>query len=270
MADTPVEEGKELSKKELKALKKKEKEEKKKKGKGAEGEEEDEGGVGMIIFAAFFILVVWIAIIALILKMDVAGLGTLAYPYLKDIPVVSKVLPEVDIPEDSAYSFDTMDQAISRIQELEQQLAAAQSEGGDNTSRVAELEALVAELQPYKDDIDKYEAQKQKFYEEVVFSDKAPDINEYKTYYESIEPDNAEIIYKSVVEQLQETAKVQDYANAYSSMKPAQAAAIFDTMTKDFPLVGRILWTMDAESRGKILALMNSENAAALTKMMEP
>ncbi len=47
----------------------------------------------------------------------------------------------------------------------------------------------------------KFEEEKAKFYKEVVFSDQAPDINEYKKYYESIDPQNAENLYKQVVEQ---------------------------------------------------------------------
>ena len=56
----------------------------------------------------------------------------------------------------------------------------------------------------------------------------------------------------------------------YSSMKPKQAAAIFDTMTNDLKLVAKILKAMDADASSSILGAMNSDTAAKLTKIMEP
>ncbi|MCF0130340.1 MAG: hypothetical protein HUJ71_01370, partial [Pseudobutyrivibrio sp.] len=112
--------------------------------------------------------------------------------------------------------------------------------------------------------------EKEKFYEEVVFSDHSPDIEAYKTYYESIEPENAEVLYKQVVTQLNEDAEIQAYADTYSSMKPKNAAAIFDAMTDDFDLVCKILQAMETKNRSDILAAMNTDNAAIITEMMEP
>ena len=64
--------------------------------------------------------------------------------------------------------------------------------------------------------------------------------------------------------------RVQDYAAAYSAMKPKQAAAIFEQMTNNLDLAARILKVMSAEDRGKILGAMNSEVAAKITKIMDP
>lgn len=234
-------------------------------------EDDDEGGLGLIILAAIFIIIVWLAIFAILIRMDVGGLGsTIMYPVLKDIPYVNMILPEVELPQDSSYTFNTIDEAIARIQELEQTLAEYERNGSENGSAIAELEAQVAALQPYKDNVDRFNEERQKFYQEVVFSDQAPDINEYRTYYESIDPTNAEIIYRQVVQQQEEDSRIKDYALAYSSMEPANAAGIFDSMTDNFSLVARILKAMSAEDRGNILAAMDTTNAAAITKIMEP
>ena len=77
-----------------------------------------------------------------------------------------------------------------------------------------------------------------------MFSDSAPDIEEYKQYYESIDPADAEIIYRQVVEQTAANDEMDDYVKAYSSMKPKEAAAIFDTMTDNLQLVADILDSM--------------------------
>lgn len=43
------------------------------------------------------------------------------------------------------------------------------------------------------------------FDEKVVFNKKAPDISEYEKYYQQIEPENAEDIYKQVIFKTQYT-----------------------------------------------------------------
>ena len=73
-----------------------------------------------------------------------------------------------------------------------------------------------------------------------------------------------------MVQQQQQTTQVKEYADTYAKMKPAQAAAIMNTMTDNLPLVGKILWAMDAKSRAGILGAMDKDIAAAVTKLMEP
>ena len=114
------------------------------------------------------------------------------------------------------------------------------------------------------------EKEKEKYYEEVVFSDQAPDIQQYKTYYESIDPENAEVLYKQVVEQITYDSQVEDYAKTYSNMKPQEAASIFDTMTDNLGLVADILMNMGTQQRADILGKMDATTAAKLTEIMEP
>ena len=63
---------------------------------------------------------------------------------------------------------------------------------------------------------------------------------------------------------------MKEYADTYAKMKPANAAAILNTMKDDLPLVGKILWAMDTKSRAGILGAMDKDIAAAVTKLMEP
>lgn len=266
-----------------KARKKAEKAKKKEEKKQAKAEKEeldmDEetsiGGKIAVFFVTLIILIIWLAIILLLIKWDVGGFGSgVLGPVLKDVPYVNKILPESALvqesTEDSAYAFDTMEDAVNRIKELEIQLAESQNTSNANAEYIAQLEGQAAELAQYKQDEADFEAEKQKFYEEVVFGDAAPDIEEYMTFYESIDPANAEIIYRQVVEQNAVDEELEDYIKTYSSMKPKEAAAIFDTMTDDLKLVADILKNMDAQSRADILGKMNSETAAKVTEIMEP
>lgn len=238
-------------------------------------EETTTGGKIAVFFVTLIIILIWLAIVVLLIKWDVGGFGsTVLAPVLKDVPYVNRILPESEqeelSTEDVAYAYATMEDAINQIKSLEVQLAEAQNTTNANAEYIAQLESQAAELAQYKQEEADFEAEKQKFYQEVVFSDSAPDIEEYKQYYESIDPANAEIIYRQVVEQTAVDDKMEDYVTTYASMKPKEAAAIFDTMTDDLDLVAEILENMDAQSRANILGKMNADTAARVTAIMEP
>ena len=252
------------------------KKEAKKNGTTDEFEEESGGGKAAVVFVTLMIIVIWIAILAVLIHFDVGGFGsTVMQPILKDVPYVNKILPkteeeETKTKEDSKYPYKTVDEAVAYIKVLEKELADAKESNSENDAYVADLEAQAAQWKEYKDNEQKFEEEKAKFYKEVVFSDQAPDINEYKKYYESIDPQNAENLYKQVVEQQEKDDDMSDYVKAYSQMKPKQAAAIFDTMTDNLELVAKILSAMKADARGDILGNMKTDTAAKVTKLMEP
>lgn len=260
-----------------KAEKAKKKEEKKNRNKNggeqAEELETEESSKAAVFFVTLVIIVVWLAILVLLIKWDVGGFGsTVMRPILKDVPYLNRILPEGDeeLSTEDEYPYHNMDEAIAYIKELEQELAAAQQGNSDNDAYVADLEAQAERLREYEAEEAEFEALREKFYNEVVFSDNAPDIDEYRQYYEGIAPENAEQLYKQVIEQQQTDAAIEDYVKAYSNMPAKDAAAIFDTMTDNLDLVAKILENMSAQARGDILAAMSEETAAKVTQIMEP
>ena len=266
---------KKAAKKAEKARKKAEKKTAKNMETDLENTEEEEGSSSKLAVAlvTLVIIIVWLAILALLIKWDVGGFGsTVMRPLLKDIPYVNRILPdsEDDLSTEEDYPYKNMDEAVAYIKELEQELAQAQQGSSENSAYIADLEAQSQKLKEYEANEAAFEEEKEKFYNEVVFSDQAPDIEQYKEYYESIDPDNAELLYKQVVEQQQTDSKISDYVKGYSQMKPKEAAAIFDTMTDNLNLVAQILENMDAQSRADILGKMNSDTAAKVTEIMNP
>ena len=250
------------------------KDKKGKKGKDEEGDEDDDkkGGGFVVALVTILVVIIWLAIFALLIKTDVGGFGsTVMYPILKNVPYLNKILPEVEeyAQEDSAYQFATLDEAVARIKDLEAQLKAAEDQSTTDAATLADLQAQAAELQTYKENEAKFEQEKQQFYEDIVYNDKA-DTSNYRQYYEEIEPDNAEAIYRQVVQQDEADSKISDYAKTYSSMKASQAASIFNTMTDNLDLVAKILNAMSASQRGAILGAMNAQTAAQLTAIMNP
>ncbi len=266
---------KKAAKKAEKARKKAEKKAAKNMETDLENTEEEEGSSSKLAVAlvTLVIIIVWLAILALLIKWDVGGFGsTVMRPLLKDIPYVNRILPdsEDNLSTEEEYPYKNMDEAVAYIKELEQELAQAQQGSSENSAYIADLEAQSQKLKEYEANEAAFEEEKEKFYNEVVFSDQAPDIEQYKEYYESIDPDNAELLYKQVVEQQQTDSKISDYVKGYSQMKPKEAAAIFDTMTDNLNLVAQILENMDAQSRADILGKMNSDTAAKVTEIMNP
>ena len=212
----------------------------------------------LVFFVTIIIILIWLAIFAMLIKLDVGGFGSgVLAPVIKDVPYLNKILPdsvtEEVSTEDSQYAYTNLDDAINRIKELEIELADAQNSANSDADYITQLEEKAKELDTYKQNEADFEKEKEKWYEDVVFSEDAPDISNYKEYYESIDAANAEVLYKQVVEQTLTDEQMDDYVKTYSSMKPKEAAAIFDTMTDNLQLVADILSNMDTQSRGDIL-----------------
>ena len=268
----------EQDRKAKKREKKARKEKKNAKGNAAgPDDDEEEKGSSKIVLALVTILIIaiWLGIIAILIKSDVGGFGSsVLYPLLKDVPYINKILPEpessTEQTESTEYQYGSLSEAINRIKELEQELDAANSADKKDKKKIKDLKKQIKDLSKYKEDQAAFEKEKEKYYEEVVFSDQAPDIQQYKAYYESIDPENAEVLYKQVVEQITYDSQVEDYAKTYSNMKPQEAATIFDTMTDNLGLVADILMNMGTQQRADILGKMDATTAAKLTEIMEP
>lgn len=240
-----------------------------------EEEVEKEGGNKFVtVLVTLVIILIWLAILVLCVKWDVGGFGSeVLQPVLKDVPVLNKILPKVDgedLVQDDKYPYATLSEAVAQIKNLETQLKNAKEATGSDSDKIAQLQAEIDRLKQFENQQTAFLKEKEEFYEKVVYTDNAPEIEEYKKYYESIDPENAEKLYKQVVQDMQYEQEVQDYAKAYSAMKPAQAAGILEAMTDNLELAAKILQAMSADARGNILGAMKADVAAQITKIMEP
>lgn len=277
----------EADKRRLKEEKKKFKEEQKKQRKEAKArakefalqeaafDEESEGSTVSVVLVTSIIIIVWLGILCLLIKLDVGGFGSnVLTPVLKDVPVVNKILPgskETETADEGEYGgYTSLKEAVEQIQILEMQLANEKEGNDSDAEEVAALKAEIERLKTFESSQVEFQRIKTEFYEEVVYAEKGPGADEYRKYYEEMDPATAEYLYKEVVKQAEVDKEVQDYARAYSEMKPKEAAAIFEAMTDNLELAAKILDTMNAESRGKILGVMDAKVAARLTKIMDP
>lgn len=263
----------------IKADKKAQKKEAKQRAKEIDEEEErlgvdDAGGVSVFLVTVV-IVVIWIAILCLLIKLDVGGFGSgVLAPILKDVPVVNKILPADSTitteEEDSYGGYTSLREAVDYIKELELQLEDAQAASSVDSEQMEALRAEVERLQTFEAAQVEFERIKTEFYEEVVYAENGPGADEYVKYYQTMDPITAEYLYKQVIQQQEVDQEIQDYAQAYAEMKPKAAASIFEAMTDDLDLAAKILNQMSAEDRGNILGAMDAETAARLTRIMDP
>ena len=232
--------------------------------------DESTGGKIVTILIVLVIVVIWLAIFGVLIKLDVGNFGSeVLYPVLKDVPVVNMILPTpAEKGDEESKEYDNLSEANARIKELESQLAASKNAGYANSSEVEELQAEVNRLKKFEEAQSSFAKRVQEFDKNVVYNDKAPDTEEYKTYYEGIEPDNAEKIYKEVCRDYEYSQEIKDQADTYGKMEPASAAAVLSEMTNDLSLVAKILDSMQASKSALILQNMTPTTAAQITKKM--
>ena len=237
-------------------------------------DDEESGGFSVFLVTAIIILV-WLGIIALLIKLDVGGFGSqVLAPVLSDVPVLNKILPESEETESTTGEdyggYSNLKDAVNDVESLKVQLESAQATVNADAEKITELQNEVARLKTFEDKQLEFQRIKNECYEEVVYAENGPGPDEYVKYFESMDPETAENLYKEVVKTEAVSEEIKEYAQAYSEMKPKQAATIFEGMTDNLDLVAKILGVMEPDDRGAILGVMDSTVAAKITKIMDP
>ena len=234
--------------------------------------EKKEGNKVLTILIALLIALIWFAIFGMLIKLDVGGFGSgVLRPILKDIPLINLILPSVSdeqLAEENDYAYNSLPKAMARIKELELQIAEISQGTEEEGKATKELQAEIDRLKIFEENQLAFEERQKVFDKNVVFAEAAPSIEEYKKYYEEINPANAELIYRQVVEQLQYSDAILEKANIYKNMDPKAAAKIMETMTADVEAVAQMLLAMKPKESAEILAEMDAVVAAKITKKM--
>jgi flagellar motility protein MotE (MotC chaperone) len=228
-----------------------------------------------VALVTVFIIVIWLGIIILLIKMDVGGFGSnVLKPILGDIPVVNKILPSENTTETSnekAYGgYSSIRDAVDELNRVQQQLEQAQDTNATYSEQIEALKAEVKRLQTFEDNQVEFQRIKEQFYEEVVYADNGPGAEEYRAYYEEMDPSTAEALYKQVVQEEATNAKMKDYVATFGNMDASDAADILSAMTDDLDLAAEILSSLTATQRASIMAEMDASVAARLSKIMKP
>ena len=245
-----------------------------KKDKNVDNSNEKGEGIGSKIGTAvlvIFIILVWLAIFALLIKMDVGGMGTKLRPLIKDVPLLNKILPDAtdeDLIAENNYPYKNIDEAVEVIKQLEREIDEMNETDEANRKRIIELQNEVARLKAFEADQEAFEERVKRFDVNVVYNSQAPDIEEYKKFYEEINPETAEEIYRQVLEQLQYDEMIKQKADLLRNMKPAQAAKALEEMTADLEYSCKVLLAMKATEATPILDKMDPLFVARLLQTM--
>ena len=124
--------------------------------------DEDSGKSGKFvsILVAILIIAIWLVIFALLIKMNVGGVGSMLRPYLKNVPVISKILPDPtdeEIKEENGNQYKNLSEAVDRIKELEAELKRYTDSGNASSETIAELQAEIARLKVFEDNAQYYQ-----------------------------------------------------------------------------------------------------------------
>lgn len=239
-----------------------------------ENGEEKAGSKILSFLVVLLIIAIWIMILICLVKFDVGGFGSnVLRPILKDVPVINRILPpasDEEAAKETDLPYTTLQQALDRIGELE----AANTELNNTVEglnvTIADKDKEIARLKIFEENQAAFQTQKEAFYNEIVYGENAPDADTYIKWYNSIDAEYAERIYRQVVAQQTESAEFKELANTYANMKPQEAADILQTMTKDLDTVASILSAMSAEERAAIMGKMKAEFAATITRKLTP
>ena len=269
------------SKKQFKQEQKNQRKEAKKKAKELESQEREldeqiDGSSASVVIVTLFIILIWLGILVLLVKTDVGGFGSnVLTPILKDVPVINKILPSESTTEttknEEAYGgYNSLKDAVEQIKTLEKQLDQAQSTNATYAEQIDTLKTEVQRLKTFEDNQVEFQKIKEQFYEEVVYAENGPGADEYRQYYEEMDPTTAEALYKQVIQTEAADKQMQEYANTFSNMQASEAAAILGNMTDNLDLAASILKNLDVSTRGAILGAMDSAIAARIVKIMDP
>ncbi len=267
--------------KQLKQEQKNQKKEAKKRAKELENQEREldeqiDGTNASVVIVTIFIVIIWLGIIVLLIKMDVGGFGSnVLKPILQDIPVINRVLPSENTTEttrdkDAYGGYSSLRDAVDELQRVQAQLEQAQNTNTTYSEQIDALKAEVERLKTFEDNQTAFQEIKDRFYQEVVYAENGPGPEEYREYYEEMDPELAQSLYKQVVQDVEVSKTYEDYANTFKNMEPDEAAKIFNTMTDNLDLAANILMELDAKSRGEIMGAMDPAVAARITRIMNP
>lgn len=238
------------------------------------GQEERSGGKILSVIIIFLIIVIWLAAMILLIKFDVGNFGSqVLRPVLKDVPVINMILPAATNDEAIAETnqpYRTLAEALLRIDALELENKDLIGKNQNLTDQIYEKDTEIQRLKVLELDYEEFNQLKNEFYDEVVYGNNAPDADTYIEWYESIDPEAAEEIYRQVIASREANNEIKELAITYAEMEPANAADILQTMSGDLDTVALILKNMSSSDKAEIMAEMEPEFAANITKKLLP
>lgn len=237
--------------------------------------ENEAGGIkGIGVLVVILVVITWLSVMLLLVKCDVGGFGSqVLRPVLKDVPVINYFLPaasDAEVVKESDYDIDNLPDALDEIASMDDALDVRDAQIVALSDKAEELEKELEILREYKSEYTDLQEQRTKFYDEIVYGENAPDSETYMTWYNELDSENAERIYKEMIEAKEASDEIKELAQTYENMEPQAAADILSKMKNDMDTVALIMNNMNSKARGDVLAAMEPDFAALVTKKLLP
>lgn len=231
----------------------------------------NKGGSGAKIFIVIFALFILAALIAII-GFNVFNIrdGQLM-PALSKIPVIGSFISTEESQGADEYEAYTNEDLIQKINtltaELENERTLREAAEKRNDIYLQENDNLADKLEGFDERYQQFIQERNEFEERIVFNNPS----DYSSYYESVNPENAEILYPIAKLTAEREAELKKYINLVSATDETKAAKILEELIPtDLDLVVLVMRNINVETGGEILSAMSAENGAAVLKRMSP
>lgn len=181
------------------------------------------------------------------------------YKAIKNVPILNGLVPQdtedVRTKEEILAENEELKINLEKTNEQLEELKNSYEDRGDEISRLLIYEREQLNVQKQKEEIDN-----------LIVSN---NYKEFATYYKNINPENADRLYKEAVQVVNKDKDRKKLFSNFSTMDEEDAAKILELMlSTQSNVVLDILKNVDTEKSATILASMQTENAASITKML--
>lgn len=235
-----------------------------------------------VLLVAVIILAVFVGVFYFIIFNNIGGVTERNYSALKKIPVLNLALPEPPDPLNPKYMSNS---------EIRKQYVEFRTENEMLKEQLAEAQKKIDEYKVFKDKSDELtqdaDAKTQDLdAREAAVAEKELKLKElqetldnliangdpaaYADYYETMDPENAQLIYEKIQLKQQIDANIKKFALVYAEMDPAAAAAIFEELgTSRIEMIAETLMAMNKANSAEILESMTPDFAAKVTEKLD-
>jgi flagellar motility protein MotE (MotC chaperone) len=226
------------------------------------------GLLGKLILTVVFLAIV--AFLAGVLMFNFAGLReSYLRGLINNIPILNNMLPAPADLDDGGdpRNLMTHSELISQLDALQGEVDKLNNDKEDLTKRIGIYTTEIQNLRAVEEQLDQFRNDKNEFDRLVALNNPAA----YTKFYESISPENADILYREALGSAAREQELKRLTNTVAAMEDRSAARMLEAlMSTDMDLVVLLLKNISTDTSGSIINSMTAENAAAVVRWMAP
>jgi len=186
-------------------------------------------------------------------------------PLIEDVPIVSNLLPEVEITYLEPQI--TVEDLQVDIAALNQQLAALEAERDNLRNLNAMQTEHIARLTEVEANQLRFTAEIAEFNRQIAEGSPVNFVN----WFESIREENLELLYNEISADLDVRQRIDGYVASFETMSARNASTILEQMmTTELELVLAIMAELSLTQRSSVLTAMETNNAATIQIRLAP